>query len=117
MGDIVLAVRSLSKAKLFTAVSVITLAVGIGATTAVFSVFSAVALRPLPFPEQNRLVDIEEWSASELCAGCAVGVSPATLSDVSANAKSLQATASYLEGPTNVAGDEAPERIGGALVS
>src|SRR5437764_11412441 len=108
MGDIRLAVRSLSRSKLFTGVAVTTLALGIGATTAVFSLFSAIALQPLPFPEQDRLVDVEEWSATELCAGCAVGVSQPTLQELSANTKSLQTMASYIEIPTNVGGTGSP---------
>jgi putative ABC transport system permease protein len=117
MGDLRLAVRSLLKAKLFTAVAVTTLAIGIGSTTAVFSLFSAIALKPLPFPEPTRLVDVEEWSATELSAGSAVGVSAPTLNDLAAGVKSLEAIASYLEVPTNVSGSESPERVSGALVS
>src|SRR3984893_1105426 len=49
------AIRSLLKAKGFTAVAVATIAVGIGANTAVFSVVDAVLLRPLPFKESERL--------------------------------------------------------------
>lgn len=117
MGDLLLAVRSLLKSKLFTAVAVGTLAIGIGASTAVFSLFNAVALRPLPFPNQERLVDIEEWSASELCGGCSVGVSLPTLKDFAPRVQSLQSIASYLERPANIAGASGPERVGSALIS
>src|SRR3954470_11586629 len=117
MGDIQLAVRSLLKSKLFTAVAVLTLAIGIGTTTAVFSVFSAIALRPLPFREATRLVDVEEWSETELCADCGVGLSMPAYLDMRHRAKSLQAVTAYLELPVNVAGADAPERVGGALVS
>ncbi|MGH9362062.1 MAG: ABC transporter permease, partial [Thermoanaerobaculia bacterium] len=51
-------VRSLLRAPAFTAVAVLTLAVGIGATTAVFSVVYAILLRPLPFPQPERLVGV-----------------------------------------------------------
>ncbi len=56
--DIRYAIRSLGVSKAFTATAVITLALGIGATTAIFSVVSALVFRPLPFPDPERLVQI-----------------------------------------------------------
>src|SRR6185503_4654987 len=62
MNDLSYAFRQLFKNPGFTAVAVLTLALGIGATTAIFSVVYAVVLRPLPFPESERLVAI--WTQS-----------------------------------------------------
>jgi predicted permease len=56
--DIRYALRSLAGYKVFSATAVITLALGIGATTAIFSVVNALVLRPLPFPDPERLVQI-----------------------------------------------------------
>jgi len=53
-----IAVRHLSKSPGFTATAVLMLALGIGATTAVFSVLESVLLRPLPFPHPDRLVSL-----------------------------------------------------------
>src|SRR2546427_8198111 len=58
MNDLKFAFRQLLKSPGFTAVAVLTLALGIGATTAIFSVVYAVVLRPLPFPGSERLVAI-----------------------------------------------------------
>ena len=56
--DLRFALRSLRRDRGFTLVAVLTLALGIGATTALFAVIHAVVLNPLPFPESSRLVDL-----------------------------------------------------------
>jgi predicted permease len=57
-ADLRFAVRQLRKAPAFTLAGILTLALGIGANTAVFSVVNAVILRPLPFPDSGRLVSL-----------------------------------------------------------
>src|SRR5690606_32392969 len=52
------AVRSLKRAPLFTTVAIVTLALGIGATTAIFTLVDSIVLRPLPYPAQDRLIQI-----------------------------------------------------------
>jgi putative ABC transport system permease protein len=61
--DLQFSVRQLRKAKVFTVVAVLTLALGIGCNTAIFSVFYSVLLRPLPFPDPDRVVMISERAA------------------------------------------------------
>jgi putative ABC transport system permease protein len=58
LQDLRFAARSLRKNALFSAIAIATFALGIGANTAIFSVVNAVLLRPLPYPRQNRIVNV-----------------------------------------------------------
>src|SRR5438045_3705206 len=64
MSDLKLALRQFWKNPAFTAVAVLTLALGIGANTAIFSVIDTVLLKPLPYPEPGRIVTLWEQDPS-----------------------------------------------------
>src|SRR5580765_2388224 len=63
LGDVRLALRGLRKQPRFTLIAALTLALGIGSVTAIFSVVNGVLLSPLPYPHADRLVNI--WSNAD----------------------------------------------------
>ena len=85
MNDLKFAFRQLLKNPGFTTVAVLTLALGIGANTAIFSVVNAVLLRPLPYPEPGQLVQLRaDWSGKPSTA-----IGSATFVEVKAQSQSL----------------------------
>ena len=96
---------------------ILSLALGVGATTAAFSFVDAVQFKALPIGDEDRLVDVSETSATELCAGCAVGTSYPAFVDWRARATSFESLEGYTENRFVVSGGSPAERIGGALVS
>jgi putative ABC transport system permease protein len=111
--DVVSAARQFRKAPGFTAAAVLTIALGIGATTAIFGVVNAVVLRPLPFAQPERLVLVEEWvrgQSNNVSAGNFVDWRAATL-DVFTHL----AAVNYVN--VNLADTQEPERVLAGLVS
>jgi putative ABC transport system permease protein len=108
--------RMLLKKPGFTLIAVITLALGIGANTAIFSVVNAVLLRPLPFKEPERVVMV--WIRGDAAAGGDRTPLPvADLLDWRAQSHSFDAIAAFTYASFNVTGRETPERVFGAGVT
>ncbi|MBO0858830.1 MAG: ABC transporter permease [Chloracidobacterium sp.] len=108
--------RMLMKKPGFTLIAVITLALGIGANTAIFSVVNAVLLRPLPFEEPERVVMV--WhKGAEAAGGDRTPLAAADLLDWRAQSHSFDAIAAFSFASFNVTGREAPERALGVGVT
>lgn len=111
--DLRYALRQLRKSPGFTAVAVITLSLGIGANTAIFSVVNAVLLQPLPYPDANRLVRV--WSVSDRFP-LDVSSYP-DFRDWSEPRRSFQQIAAYCDQSFNLSGGDHPQRLKGLRVS
>ncbi len=105
--------RILRKSPGFAAVTILTLALGIGANTAIFSVVNAVLVRPLPYPNHERIVRIQESHPSYSNSN----LTYTTFLDVQRSSKTLQNIAAYRPWVFNLTGEGEPERVAGAMVS
>ena len=105
--------RKLLKAPAFTLVTVLALALGIGATTAIFSVVNAVLLRPLPFAEPGRLVAL--WESARSVDDDKLPVAPADFFDWQAQSRRFEKLAAYHSWSFNLSGEGDPEQVSGAV--
>ena len=111
--DLQYAVRLLLKNPIVTMVAVLTLALGIGANTAIFSVLNAVILRPLPYAEPDRLVMVWETLAGNDRRSAA----PGNFNDWREQNKSFSEMAATFYGNFNLTGDGEPERVNGSTIT
>jgi putative ABC transport system permease protein len=115
LQDMRYGLRMLRRSPGFTIVTVVTLALGMGANTTIFSTIDAMLLRPLDFPELDRLVAISEPLPHSLSG--AETVAPADYLDWRSQATMFEALAAYSSGGTDLTGAGEPEHLGGARVS
>ncbi len=112
LQDFRYAIRTLSRSPGFAALAVVTLAVGIGANTAIFSLVHAVLLNPLPFAHADRVVAVmETWR------GRRGGVSAGNFADLKAASRSFDKLAAVRYATFNLAESVTPERVDGARVT
>ena len=115
LNDIRFAVRLLRREPGFTVIAVLTLALGIGANTAVFSVVHAVLLRPLPFPDAHRLVQVSEsrphlgWKRTQF--------THANFWDVSDESASFAEVGAFTDSSLTLTGSGRPRRLVARLIS
>ena len=110
MTDLRYAFRMLLKSPGFSIIAIITLALGIGANSAIFSVIDTVLLRPLPFPQPNELAML--WSAPGNGAGRETHSFP-DYEDFRAQAKSFHALSAYVQASTVLSTNGDPIELDG----
>lgn len=111
LQDVRYALRLLRKSPGFTAVAVLTLALGIGANTAIFSVIENVLLRSLPYDHPQQLIEI--WDTYAPAPGIPIGLSPGDFQDWRAHVTTVSDMAGFSWSATgaNLTGNNSPERV------
>ncbi len=119
MHDIKIAFRALARRPGFTLIALVTLAVGIGANAAIFSVVNAALLRSLPYPDPDRLVMPWEFSAEvqQRVGFDRLPASPGDVTDFITRSTSFENLASMRADRVNLTGGGEPERVGAVRVS
>jgi predicted permease len=113
LHDVRYALRKLGKSPAFTATAVLTLAIGIGASTAVFSAVHPILIEPLPFPEPHQLVTVDDWNSQGAPAQATLG----TYEEVRARARSFAALAATDRWRPSLTGIGNPEQLVGQRVT
>jgi putative ABC transport system permease protein len=111
--DIRYALRTLRQAPLFSAIVIGTLAIGIGANTAIFTVTDVVMLRPYSYPEMDRIVAIMETQR----AGSRMSVAWPTFQDWVAQTQAFEHLGIYRTAVVNLTGGDQPERLNSSVTS
>ncbi len=108
-------IRRLAHSPMFTVITLITLAIGIGANTAIFSVLNGILLKPLPYANPDRLVAV--WETASLQGMNEVNASPATYFTFREESRAFQDIALWRNDSVNITGAGEPEQIDTLSVS
>ncbi|MGH7720117.1 MAG: ADOP family duplicated permease [Gemmatimonadaceae bacterium] len=110
--DLRYAARALRKNAVFASLAIVTLALGIGATTIIYSVVDGIVLNPFPFPEAGRLVGIgPAFPKLDRELTYFESLSPAEYRDIATQSKTLERVVAWDMGNRTLAGEDAPERL------
>jgi hypothetical protein len=112
--DVIYALRALRKSPAFTVVAIVSLAIGIGANTTIFTFVNAVLLEPLPYPGSERLVSLHEH---QLDSAEPLNVHPATFVAWRTRARSFEVLALTQTPPLNVMGPNGAEQLSRMLTT
>src|ERR1700693_3427520 len=113
--DVRYALRGLAKARGFAVVALLSLAIGIGANTAIFSIVNTLLLRPLPYRDANRLTIL--WNRSPGLGITQDWFSTAQYFDIKGGHHGFEQVALAIGGTYNLTGWGDPERVGAIRVS
>jgi putative ABC transport system permease protein len=109
------AIRNMRKSLGSTLLAVLMLAVGIGATSAIFSVFYSVLIEPLPFPESSRLVQL--WESRVKNQWNQATFTEANFWDIQERNRTFEGIACFHDWSANLTGSGDPEQVAGGLIS
>jgi putative ABC transport system permease protein len=113
--DLRYAIRTLRRSPGFTAVAALTIAIGVGADTAIFSVVDAVLLRPLPYPRADELVHVSQNNRAT--RQTTPGVTPANFVDWRARNHTFTAMSAFESTSLILSDGDYPERLDGTMVN
>src|ERR1700758_1691916 len=111
LKDLRFTFRQLRKSPGFALTTTLTLALGIGATTAIFSLINAVLLRPLPFPESDRIMSLSSINPSVGKTGLSSFVSYPNFFDWRSRSRSFDSMASYRRDNYPLPGNGTPQQL------
>ena len=113
--DLRFSLRLLRKNPGFATVAILTLAIGIGANTAIFSIMDAVLLRPLPYPQSSQLIRI--WQSEPRMGEGHLGAAPPEFASYRDGARAFSTVAGYHPESFDLTNQGAPEHLSGYLAS
>lgn len=113
--DLRQAIRNMRKSLGSTLLALLMLAVGIGATSAIFSVFYSVLIEPMPFPESSRLVQL--WESRVKQQWNQASFTEANFWDIQAQNRTFEGIACFHSFTANLIGSGDPEQVSGGLIS